>query len=139
MEILIVSQYFWPENFRINELSEELIKIGHKVTILTGYPNYPNGEIYKSFLENRNKFSNYKGAKIVRVPIFPRKNNNLNLIINYLSFLINSIVFGHVKLRKENFDLIFTCQLSPVTVGITSAFFSLQKNALKYFDVRFMA
>ena len=43
MRVLIISQYFWPENFRVNELSEELNKLGHKVTILTGYPNYPSG------------------------------------------------------------------------------------------------
>ena len=46
MRILIITQYFWPENFRINEVSEELVKLGHEVFILTGYPNYPKGEIY---------------------------------------------------------------------------------------------
>ena len=50
MKILIVSQYFWPENFRVNELSEELIKLGHDITVLTGYPNYPKGEIFEDFL-----------------------------------------------------------------------------------------
>ena len=49
MKILIISQYFWPENFRVNELSEELIKLGHDITVLTGYPNYPKGEIFEDF------------------------------------------------------------------------------------------
>ena len=56
MRILIITQYFWPENFRINEVSEELVKLGHKVYILTGYPNYPKGEIYNDFKQNKNKF-----------------------------------------------------------------------------------
>ena len=127
MKILIISQYFWPENFRINELCEELIKLGHEITILTGYPNYPNGKFFKDFTRDSGKFSNYKGAKIVRVPIFPRLNNKFNLIINYFSFLFSSIFFGYFKLRNKKFDILFTFQLSPVTVGITSAFFSFIK------------
>ena len=55
MKILIVSQYFWPENFRVNELAEGLIKLGHKVTILTGYPNYPKGDIYLDFKKQPKK------------------------------------------------------------------------------------
>ena len=69
MRILIISQYFWPENFRVNELSEELIKLGHKVTILTGYPNYPSGKIFEEFKKNKSKFYEYKGAEIIRVPL----------------------------------------------------------------------
>ena len=124
MRILIITQYYWPENFRINEVSEELIKLGHKVYILTGYPNYPKGEIYSEFKKNYKKFSKYKGAVIIRVPILPRKANNLNLALNYISFLLSSIFVGYFKLKGKEFDLIFTCQLSPVTIGITSAFFA---------------
>ncbi len=127
MKVLIISQYFWPENFRVNELCEELIKSGHELTILTGYPNYPKGEIYKDFRRSKKQFNEYKGAKIVRVPVFPRKKNRINLAINYFSFLLNSIFFGFFKLQKAKFDIIFTYQLSPVTVGITSAFFSYLK------------
>ena len=56
MRVLIISQYFWPENFRVNELSEELNKLGHKVTILTGYPNYPSGRIFEELKKNKSKF-----------------------------------------------------------------------------------
>ena len=52
MRILIVTQYFWPENFRINELCEEFTNLEHDITVLTGYPNYPKGEIYKEFLKD---------------------------------------------------------------------------------------
>ena len=73
MRILIITQYFWPENFRINEVSEELVKLGHEVSILTGYPNYPKGEIYSEFKKDYKKFSYYKGAEIIRVPLLARK------------------------------------------------------------------
>ena len=128
MRILIVTQYFWPENFRINELCQEFTHLKHDVTVLTGYPNYPKGEIYKDFLKDKKKFNKYKKAKIIRVAIFPRKKNKLTLSLNYLSFLFNSIVFGYFKLKREKFDIVFTFQLSPVTVGITSAFFSKLNN-----------
>ena len=128
MRILIITQYFWPENFRINEVSEELVKLGHEVLILTGYPNYPKGEIYSEFKKDHKRFSNYKGAEIIRVPLLPRKQNNINLIFNYISFLLNSIIFGYFKLKGKELDIIFTCQLSPVTIGITSAFFSKMLN-----------
>ena len=136
MRILIITQYYWPENFRINEVSEELIKLGHKVYILTGYPNYPKGEIYSEFKKNFKKFSKYKGAVITRVPILPRKTNNLNLALNYISFLLSSIFVGYFKLKGKEFDLIFTCQLSPVTIGITSAFFSKIRNIPHVFWVQ---
>ena len=107
--------------------------IGHQVTILTGYPNYPEGEIYSEFLLNRKKFRKFKGAEIIRVPIFPRKRNNFNLILNYLSFLTNSILLGYFKLYGKKFDAIFTFQLSPATIGITSSFFSLIKHCPNIF------
>ena len=135
MKILIVSQYFRPENFRVNELAEGLIKLGHKVTVLTGYPNYPKGDIYLDFKKNKKKFHKYKGVEIIRVPILPRKKNKFNLILNYLSFSLNSIFIGYLKLRKKNFDIVFTFQLSPVTVGITSAFFSTIKKCPHIFWV----
>ena len=136
MRILIITQYFWPENFRINEVSEELVKLGHEVLILTGYPNYPKGEIYSEFKKDYNKFSQYKGTEIIRVPILSRKKNNITLALNYISFLLNSIFVGYFKLKGKEFDIIFTCQLSPVTIGITSAFFSKIRNIPQIFWVQ---
>ena len=136
MKILIISQYFWPENFRINEVSEELVKLGHEVFILTGYPNYPKGEIYSEFRKDQKKFSHYKGAKIIRVPLLARKQNKISLISNYISFLLNSIIIGYFKLKGKELDIIFTCQLSPVTIGVTSAFFSKILNIPQVFWVQ---
>ena len=136
MKILIITQYFWPENFRINEVSEELVRLGHKVYILTGYPNYPKGKIYSEFKKDFKKFSQYKGAEIIRVPLLARKKNKLNLALNYISFLVNSIFIGYFKLKDKKLDIIFTCQLSPVTIGITSAFFSKIKKIPQIFWVQ---
>jgi hypothetical protein len=56
MRLLIVSQYFWPENFRINDLANELANRGHEVTVLSGLPNYPGGSVFKEFLDNPTAF-----------------------------------------------------------------------------------
>ena len=94
MKILIVTQYFWPENFRINDLVEELVIYGHEVTILTGIPTYPQGKVFPEFLKNPDIFNEFKSSKIVRVPIIPRGRSELQLALNYLSYVISSIVIG---------------------------------------------
>jgi glycosyltransferase involved in cell wall biosynthesis len=129
MRVLIVSQYFWPENFRINDLASELVSRGHDVTVLTGLPNYPSGQIFEEYVADSEKFSNYKKVRILRVPLLPRGNGALRLLLNYLSFSITACVLGPWKLRGQNFDVVLTCQLSPVTVGLPGAFLAWQKNA----------
>lgn len=129
MRLLIVSQYFWPENFRINDLASELVSRGHDVTVLTGLPNYPSGQIFEEYVADSEKFSNYKKVRILRVPLLPRGNGALRLLLNYLSFSISAFVIGPWKLRGQRFDVVLTCQLSPVTVGLPGAFLALLKNA----------
>ena len=92
MNILIVSQYFWPENFLINDAAKELVKRGHNVTVLTGWPNYPQGKIYKDFSDDPKDFQNYQGADIVRVPVMPRGQGTWRLMLNYFSFAFFSCV-----------------------------------------------
>jgi colanic acid biosynthesis glycosyl transferase WcaI len=128
VNILIVSQYFWPENFRINDLASELVKRGHEVTVLTGFPNYPNGYVFTEFLENSSAFSKFENVRIVRVPLVPRGTGSVHLFLNYLSFAINACVLGAWRLRGQKFDVVLTCQLSPVTVGLSGAFLAWVKN-----------
>ena len=123
MNVLIVSQYFWPEYFRVNDLAIELKKKNINVEVLTGYPNYPKGNIYKEFLDDKNKFNTLEGIPIYRVPVFPRKSgNNLFLILNYLSFFLSGIIFGSYKLRKKKYDYIITFATSPIIVALISIF-----------------
>ena len=129
MRLLIVSQYFWPENFRINDLASEFVRKGHTVTILTGLPNYPDGRVFQDFRSNPREFNIYEGANIVRVPLVPRGLNATTLALNYLSFALSAITIGAWKLRGQSFDLVFVFQLSPVTVGIAGANFRWLKRA----------
>lgn len=114
MRILIVSQYFWPETFRINDLVKELVERGHNVSVLTGKPNYPQGKIYKGyglFSHNRDE---YFGAKIYRVPLIPRgKGTGMQLVFNYLSYVVSASTF--VAFNRKKFDVSLTFAISPIT------------------------
>lgn len=125
----MVSQYFWPENFRINDLAEEMVKRGHSVTVLTGLPNYPDGFIFTDFMEDRAKYSRFAGADVMRVPLYPRGKGAIKLALNYASFAISASLLGLFKLRGQRFDRIFVFGPSPVTVGIPAIVMKWVKRA----------
>jgi colanic acid biosynthesis glycosyl transferase WcaI len=118
VRILVVSQMFWPENFRINDLVAEMVSRDHVVTVMTGLPNYPEGRIFPEFRQCPAKFANYAGAEIVRVPVMQRGQSRVRLVLNYMSFVLSGCIAGSWKLRGRQFDVILVCQLSPVTVGL---------------------
>ena len=92
LNILIVTQYFFPENFRINDFAQEFQKRGHKITILTGIPNYPGGQYYDGYGVFKKNKENYKKMKIYRAPIISRGSGSaLRLALNYMSFVNGSI------------------------------------------------
>ena len=118
VRILIVTQYFWPENFRINDLTHGLVERGHDVTVLTGIPNYPDGKFFRGYGLFRNLRQDCHGTKVIRVPLVPRgKGSGLQLALNYLSFAFSASMLAPFLCRGR-VDLIFVCQLSPVTVGL---------------------
>lgn len=125
MRILIISQYFWPETFRINDLCSELVKRNHQVTVLTGKPNYPNGSVYPEYRKNPSEFSQYEGAAVIRVPMVSRgQGSSFQLLVNYLSFALFASLWGWIKFRKSKFDVIFVFEPSPVTVGLPAVLLS---------------
>ncbi len=135
MKILVVSQYFWPENFRINELVVEWVRRGHQVTVLTGLPNYPEGRVLDDFRADPGKYAVLEGAEIVRVPMLPRGQGRISLVLNYLSYALSASLWGAWKLRGRPFDVIFTFEPSPILVGVPSAFLRWIKGAPQAFWV----
>jgi glycosyltransferase involved in cell wall biosynthesis len=129
MKILVVSQYFWPENFRVNDLAAELVRRGHEVTVLAGQPNYPDGVLFPEFRANPKAYSHYEGADIVRVPLIPRGKGGIRLMLNYLSYALTASLLGPFKLRGRAFDVIFVFQGSPVTVGLPAIVMKWLKKA----------
>ena len=125
MKILVISQYFWPENFRINDLVLAWKKKGFDVEVLTGEPNYPTGKIFSNFINNRENYKIFEGVKVNRVKIYARgSGSKLSIFLNYLSFFFNSLLFSIFKLRKKKYDIIFTFATSPVTIGLVGIILS---------------
>lgn len=129
MRLLVVTQYFWPENFRINDLVSELVRRGHHVTVLTGVPNYPDGQVFPAFLSDVGCFSNYSGSDVQRVPMLPRGKSSLQLLLNYISFAISASTVGVWKLRGQKYDAIFAFEPSPITVGLPAIVMRFVKRA----------
>lgn len=127
MKILVVSQYFWPEEFRINDICEGLVEQGHEVEVLTGIPNYPSGEFFEghSFLKWGTR--EYKGVKIKRVPLIPRgKDNLIKLGLNYISYTVTASIAA-IGLLLKKYDRVFVFQLSPITLAIPGMIISKMK------------
>jgi len=118
MRFLIVSQYFWPETFCINELAASLVERGHSVEVLTGIPNYPRGRFFDGYGWFKRRKHVYLGVKIHRVPLIPRgRGGAFRLILNYLSFVLFSCLLGPFVCRGR-YDVIFVYEPSPITVGL---------------------
>ncbi len=118
MKILIVSQYFWPEDFRVNDFAVQLVKQGHDVEVLTGVPNYPQGKFYEGFGWFKPFTEIHQGLKIRRAPLLSRgKAKGLRLVLNYLSFAVSASWCG-LFFCKGPYDAILAYQLSPVTAAL---------------------
>jgi len=128
MNILIVSQYFWPENFRVNEISKYLSKKGYTVDVYTTYPNYPFKDVYKNTHFDDQKFD--KKINIIRIPSVSRgSGGSVNLFLNYFTFILSGIFFSHFKLWGKKYDYILTFATSPVTVSLISIYIGFLKRS----------
>ena len=122
MHVLVVTQYFWPENFRINDLVAALVERGHRVTVLTGVPNYPEGRFFDGYGIFGKRTEEYQGARVIRVPIVPRgRSGGVGLVLNYLSFVVSACMCAPLRCR-DAYDLIFIFEPSPVTVTLPALF-----------------
>lgn len=124
--ILVISQYFYPEQFRINDICSEWFKRGYRVTVVTGIPNYPKGKFYQGYgyLMKRREILN--GIEIVRIPIVPRGKNSLMLMLNYLSFVISGYLWQNFTKIKA--DLVFIFEVSPMTQALPGVWYAKKRN-----------
>ena len=122
MNILIFSQRFWPENFRINKVAQKLSKKNNLI-VFTEKPNYPNGKIKKKYLKNSFYIEKWKKIQINRIPTISRGNSKLKLFLNYLNFILLSPFFLNKNYVRKNIDIIFIYATSPIFQAIPAIIF----------------
>lgn len=132
--ILVVSQYFYPEPFRINDMCAEWVKRGYKVTVLTGIPNYPEGKFYKGYGLRKKRKENINGVEVIRIPLISRGKGKIRLALNYFSFVFSGWwwkVFTKVKA-----DVVFTFEVSPMTQALVGVWFAKRRKIPHYLYVQ---
>ena len=134
MKILVVTQYFYPETFRVNSLCTELVKRGHDVTVLTGFPQYPRGKIYDGYGFNKEYNHKWNGAKIERLKVLPRGKTPIGLLLNCITFVREGKKW--VKNCTEKFDAVYVFEVSPVTVGLPAVEYKEKFGTPVFFNVQ---
>ncbi len=134
MKILVVSQYFYPENFRVNSLCCELVKRGNDVTVLTGYPNYPQGVFYDGYGWNKPYEREWNGVHIERVRMRARGKTPLGLLANTVSFVRAGRRW--VREHGERYDACYVFEVSPVTVALPALSLREKTGTPVFFNVQ---
>ncbi len=125
-----MSQYFWPETFRITEVVQSLREAGCEVTVLTGQPNYPGGVVADGYSALSVRTEVHDGVEIHRVPLAPRgRGSARRLAANYASFVFSAAVFGPWLLRGRRFDAILVYAPSPILQAIPAVWLAWLKGA----------
>lgn len=120
-KILVICQYYKPEPFRISDICEEMVRRGHEVQVVTGYPNYPEGKIYDGYGKGKHIDEIINGVKVHRCFEIPRGTGSVKRMLNYYSYAVTSTAYAlSSKCRTSDgkpFDVVFCNQLSPVMMA----------------------
>ena len=134
--ILLVTQYFQPENFKCNDIAFELQRRGHDVTVLTAIPNYPKGKYFDGYGVFKRRTEVVDGVKIIRGFVVPRgKGGKILLSLNYLSYLFSSCIIALYLALRYRYDAVFVHEVSPVTIGVAATLVKRMQRIPMYFWV----
>lgn len=131
--ILTITQYFHPEQFRINDISIEWVRRGYRVTVLTGIPNYPQGKYYDGYGLFKRRKEIYKGVEVIRIPLVQRGNSAFMLVLNYLSFVIAGYFWK--AFTKIKADYVFIFEVSPMTQALPGVWYAKKRKIPCYLYV----
>ncbi len=132
--ILVISQYFYPESFRINDICTEWVKRGYDVTVLTGIPNYPQGKFFDGYSWTKKRKEKWNGVKIIRIPLIARGHHSIGLVLNYFSFVISGWVWKLIT--KVKADYVFTFEVSPMTQALVGVWYAKKHHIPHYIYVQ---
>ena len=132
--ILVVSQYFYPETFRINDMCQEWVKRGYEVTVITGIPNYPMGKFFDGYGYTKKRKEVWNGVNIVRIPLIPRGSSAIGMVANYLSFTASGFIKNLFTTIKA--DYVFTFEVSPMTQALIGCWYAKKHRVPHYLYVQ---
>ncbi|WP_136514308.1 glycosyltransferase family 4 protein [Geomonas edaphica] len=135
MRILILSQWFDPEpTFKGMVFARELVRLGHDVEVLTGFPNYPGGKLYPGYRVRLLQRETVDGVSIIRVPLYPSHDGSaVRRIMNYLSFALSAAILGPFLVRRADVAYVYH---PPATVALPAMALRLFRRIPFLYDVQ---
>ena len=137
VRVLLLTQWFDPEpTFKGLVFARELHRQGFEVEVVTGFPNYPTGEVYPGYRIKLLQREVVDGVEITRVPLYPNHDQSaIKRVLNYASFAASALVYGLFMARRP--DVIYAYH-PPLTVGITAGLLRLFRRIPVVYDVQDM-
>lgn len=135
MRILMLTQWFDPEpTFKGLAFAKELVRLGHEVEVLTGFPNYPGGKLYDGYKVRLLQRENIEGISVLRVPLYPSHDGSaLKRIANYISFALSAAFLGALLVKPADIMYVYH---PPATVGFAASIISLVRRIPFVYDIQ---
>lgn len=119
MRILIFTNHFYPESFRVNDIAFDRAQRGDEVTVLTSIPDYPEGHFHKGYSLSQKRVERVNGVKVVRVPLIPRGDGNkIRMVLNYASSIFFFFFYGWYQALFHKYDAVFVHDTSPAFISL---------------------
>lgn len=133
MRILLLSQFFWPEErtapTNLAAMAADLHQKGHDLLIITGFPNHPFGKVYEGYRQRLWQWDSYQGVPILRLPLYPNHSTSLKKrLLNYFSFMLSAIVLGTFTTIRFRPEILFV-YYAPLTMGWPATWLKLISGA----------
>lgn len=119
MRLLIFSNHFFPESFRINDIAFDRARRGDEVTVLTGIPDYPEGHFHKGYSLFKKRVVYVNNVKVVHVPLIPRGDGSkIRMVLNYASSVFFFFFYGWYQALFHKYDAVFVHDTSPAFISL---------------------
>lgn len=132
----MITQLFQPEPNHLKGLAfaKELIRQGHEVEVLTGFPNYPGGKIYPGYRQRWFQRETIEGVSIIRVPVYPDHSKSVfRRTLSYLSLALSACIPGLFLVRRP--DVVHVYQ-GPSTLSLPAIILRLLRRVPYVLDVQ---
>lgn len=119
MKILIITNHFYPESFRVNDIAFDRVQKGDVVTVLTGIPDYPEGHFHKGYSLLKKRIEKVNGVKVIHIPIIPRgSGGKKRMVLNYASSVFFFFFYGWYQALFHKYDAVFVHDSSPAFISL---------------------